>query len=1529
MTELNQNERILAALREARLKLEAVDRERREPIAIIGMAGRFPGAEDTRALWQLLQEGRSGVRLLSEQELEQSGVSKELYSQPDYVPAWASFDEPAAFDAGFFGYSPREATLLDPQHRVFLECAWHALEHAGYDADQFDGDIGVFAGAALNSYLINLHNQPDLRHNTDKVQAVVSNVMGLMPTRVSYHLNLTGPSIGIQTGCSTSLVAVHQACRSLLANECQMALAGGVTISEAKPSGYLYQEGSIASPDGVTRSFDAAGTGTVFGNGVGIVVLKRLSQAQADGDRILALIRGSAVNNDGSDKVGLIAPSVSGQAQVIETALKQAAVEPESLQYIEAHATGTAMGDPIEVTALNRVFKSSTCALGSVKSNLGHLDAAAGVTGLIKTVLSLQHQAIPASLNYQTPNPNIRFDDSPFSVNTRLTPWPKRSNDNVPRRAGVSSFGMGGTNAHAILEEAPERLQENPSDNKALKARQWQILPVSAQCETALSTLCEQVKERVQAEVADAAFTLQQGRKALARRQCLVVRESDAHQIVTLPDDSTPNNAEVVFLFPGQGSQRLDMARDLYEQEPVFREHLDQCADLLLQLTNPVDLKALIFTDEQSSRNSDARTRLQQTANTQPALFAVEYSLAKLIMYWGIEPARMIGHSVGEYVAACLSGVMDLADAVMLVSERGRLMQSCEPGSMLAVMMPASDLQGWLHQNGFSEGWDIAAVNAPQQTVLSGSEPLVADVLSKLEEQGKAARLLQTSHAFHSASMNPILESFRSIVRDVDLQAPSMDLYSNVTGKLLTDNQATSKDYWVSQLRESVRFNDCVQHAMTNADTPILFLEVGPGDALCRTLPRDQISVPCLSAKGRAEGEDDLALTMALARLWRSGVSIDWKSYHQDRPGRRAELPLYPFQREVYWVDATQNSNQVSKTSVSTSVQSATNCYKPGWAIADFDSPDFGTEVMPCGRIQQLGGPDALFTAFNPSNVELPDQIVLWADAIVNQQDSETDISVQLCTALLSLRDQLGSISACLEGHKPNKPLLLTLVTQGAYALSANEKTSPIQRGLNGFWQVVGQEWPGTLTRQIDVESNVPLVQQKASLMDAILNIPNEDSLPFHNLMLIRNDLIWHRQYKPVALSSSNSQMSNGLVAGGTYVIAGDLANGLGMMFVYSLHRHLQAKLILCADDGIPQEAAWESWLATHGPRHPVSVMIRTLQGLKQEGLQYEWTSPQQLQFRGPVEGVFLVDAMGDQSACELNSLDQSTVEKIVGQRLVNLDRLAQAVRTGTLKTGFVAVQSSLSAIAGGSGFSVYAASSAALDGLVAGYGNELPDTRWISINWDAVETDVMAFRQQQSLNTGSELLDNALNMDLAWDAMHDILTSTPSRQWVITPSDLTARLQQAFNRQDVTGQTATDQTGNGGRPNLATPYEAPGTETERMVVAAMGELLGIRQVGINDDFFDLGGHSLLAIQAVTRLRKEFNVELPMRALLFEARTPAGIAAVIDKSRPTAVDLEENLQQSNDISEDELDALFSAVEELTPEEAAKQLAQET
>jgi len=897
-------------------------------IAIVGMAGRFPQAATLERFWDNLRHGVESIRPIPEAELLAAGITPASLRDPGYVRASGVLDDVDLFDAPFFGLSAREASILDPQHRLLLETAWEALEAAGYDAERIERPVGVYAGASNSSYFLHyLFSPGEMLNSPDGPQLFLGNDNNFLATRTSYKLGLRGPSLTVQTACSTSLVAIHLACQSLLNGECDMALAGGVCV-RVPQVGYFYRSGGIYSPDGHCRAFDAAAGGSVMGNGVGMVVLKRIEDALADRDPIRAVILGSAVNNDGALRIGYTAPGVEGQAAAVAEALALARVDPESVGYVEAHGSGTPLGDPIELAALNRAFTAAgdgrrgACAVGSVKASIGHLDAAAGVAGLIKTVLALEHGEIPPSLHFRTPNPQIDFAAGPFYVSSGLRPW---TANGAPRRAGVSSFGLGGTNAHVVLEEAPP---QEPSG----AARPWQLLLLSAATpearESATDALAAHLREHPEEPLADVAYTLAVGRKVMRHRRALVVETAqdgesaaealasrDRGRLLEGSDERTDRtDRDVAFLLPGLGEHYPGMGRGLYESEPAFRAAVDLCChhlephlgcDLrrLLYPAGPdtaaasgLDFKAL------AGRTAGAASELDRTAYAQPALFVTEYALAALWKEWGIEPTALLGYSLGEYTAACLAGVFSLEDALRVVALRAQWIERLPAGAMLALPLPEAEAVALL-----GDDLSLAAVNGPAVCVAGGPATAVQALEERLAARGLVTRRLRTAHAFHSPMMQPVAGELTRLLAGVRLEPPRIPYLSNVTGTWIEDAEAVDPAYWARHLLAPVRLGDGL--AALWQDRERLLLEAGPGGGLSSLALQhpaaaagSRVAVPSLPGAHERRPEQAFALG-ALGRLWLGGAAVSWSGFWQREERRRLRLPTYPFERRRYWIE--------------------------------------------------------------------------------------------------------------------------------------------------------------------------------------------------------------------------------------------------------------------------------------------------------------------------------------------------------------------------------------------------------------------------------------------------------------------------------------------------------------------------------------------------------------------------------------------------------------------------------------------------
>lgn len=871
-------------------------------IAIIGMALRLPGANTLDEFWSNLKGGVESIRRLSDEELLQAGVPPTLVADPGYVKVSASMDQVEEFDADFFRMLPREVELMDPQHRVVLECAYSALEHAGYAADSDRHRVGVFAGVARDAYLTShLLRHPDLMAGAGDYALMIGNEKDFPATRVAYKLDLHGPAVNLQTACSSSGVGIHLACQCLVLDDCDMALVGGARV--LTPSlGYPYVEGGTLSPDGHVRAFDAKGRGMVRGSGAAFVLLKRADRARADGDCVYAVIKGSAINNDGAGKVGFTAPSVSGQAAVIRAALDRAGVHPDTITYLEAHGTATALGDPIEIAAATEAFRAYTqrtgyCAVGSVKTNIGHLDAGSCVAGIIKTALAMRHGQIPPSLNFETPNPQIDFANSPFFVADRLRDW---SGGDGPRRAGVSSFGLGGTNAHVILEEGDAAVLAPDATS--------QVLVLSARTPTALAAaeaaLADHLERHPEVGLADVAFTLQTCRNAHPHRRALVCGDaaSAIAQLRAPPARRSPRvdrPPSLVFMFPGQGSQHVGMGHALYQNEPRFRACVDRCCQILEPALG-VDLRDVMYPS--AGAEAEATTRLMQTALAQPAIFTVAYASAQLWLERGVRPAALIGHSVGELAAACLADVFSLEDALAVLAARARLMQAMPPGSMRAVRMSEAEVTPYL-----GDGLSLAAINAPSSCVVSGPSDLIAAFDRRLEDKGISSIVLHTSHAFHSAMMDPVVPALEKALSAVARSRPNLAIVSTLTGDWLTAEQATDPGYWARQLRMPVRFSQAFETARSSGER--LFLDLGPSTALATVGLRHvqgEAQERVVASMPRADGKAsaDATFLAALGRCWGLGVAVDWQGLHAGKTRRRVGLPTYPFERKRFWLAA-------------------------------------------------------------------------------------------------------------------------------------------------------------------------------------------------------------------------------------------------------------------------------------------------------------------------------------------------------------------------------------------------------------------------------------------------------------------------------------------------------------------------------------------------------------------------------------------------------------------------------------------------
>jgi len=1234
-------------------------------IAIVGMAGRFPGAKNIDEYWSNLVNGVESIRRLTDDELLKAGVSRRDFEDPDYVRACPVLADIDKFDAAFFGLSPRDASVMDPAHRFFLEVAWEALENSGNTGLAEEGQVGVFAGSGAPLYWMK-----NVRTHREIVESMgeflvrhTGNDMNFLATRASYDLDLRGPSINVQTACSSALVAAHLARQSLLAGECDMALIGGATIVVPMGQGYHYKEGEILSPDGHCRPFDHRSAGTVFGSGAACLIIKRLDDALDNGDTIHAVIKGSAVNNDGSVKVGFLAPGVEGQVDAIKKALKSANVSARSISYVEAHGTGTSVGDPIELTALEQAFSDETrekqfCGVGSVKSNIGHLGETAAAASMIKVALALKHRMLPPTLGYERPNPRFDMDDSPFFVNAELRQW----DSSEPLRAGVNALGAGGTNCHLIMEEPPAFL---PGEG----GRERHLLVMSAKSKTALDRMSENLAARLATDpavdLADAAYTLSMGRRSLAHRRVLVakdhqeaidlLRTANPSRVGTAVSD--PSDPEVVFTFPGGGAQYARMCFDIYENEPAYKKALDECFAVIDGELDP-DLRRLLFASQGEAET--ATRRLQQPANSLPTLFSVEYALARLFESYGIRPSAFIGHSMGEYVAACLAGVFSVRDGLRLVHLRGRLFEKTQKGRMIGVSLPEEGLRGIMPQ-----GLSIAAVNAPELCVASGPSELIEELSLMLSKMEIDWTPIHIDVAAHSSLLDPILEEFRRFCKTIDFRAPAKPIASNYTGRWLTAAEATDPEYWVKHLRNTVRFSDCVETVLEGGNK--VFLEIGPGRTLTTLVAAQKTkvrhTVNSVRHPKEAANDVDYAL-LTLGKVWAAGAHVDWTALYDDQIRNRVPLPGYPFDRQSYWVepkatreeDATELVKRENLdewfSAVSweqTPLVARAQASATQWLLF-VDDADYGrlladelkvevgagceiTTVLPGKVLRRI---DRISLEVKPGSIDqyrelleqlkaegrAPEHIVIKAGPCRSaggdlrtgfggwiKRWSESTHSPQL--RLPILRSPSSTVDACLEANffapvhlaqamsSVLEAATFTIVTERAFSVRG-ESIDPWARLNAGPAQVIPRELPEFPTRLIDLSA--PDAEQESFTANVRQLARELCSGDLSSPVALRSPGRWTQHLRPSHLPAPDSNM-NWVQDGDVVLITGGLG-GIGLVLAEHLARKHRVKLALLSREGLPPKHSWAELLENSDTSPQLRRRITLVQALEALGAQ-------------------------------------------------------------------------------------------------------------------------------------------------------------------------------------------------------------------------------------------------------------------------------------------------------------------------------------
>lgn len=1516
-------------------------------IAVIGMACHFPKSKDIASYLENLQGGVNCISFLTNEELEPSGVDPSEFNHPDYVKAASVLEDVELFDAAFFGITPNEALVMDPQHRLFLQCAWSALENAGYNPDTYDQAIGVFAGARTSSYLFNIYSNPDIVAGMGSFEIGLGNDLGFLSTRTSYKLNLKGPSYSVHTACSTSLVAVHLACRSLLVDECQIALAGGVAVNVPHKTGYLYRRGSIYSPDGHCRVFDENAEGTLFGSGVGIVVLKRLEDAMRDQDHIYAVIRGSATNNDGSAKASFSAPSVQGQSRVILDALTAAGVDPETIGYVEAHGTGTPIGDPIEMRALTGAFRAHTakrgfCAIGSVKSNLGHLDAAAGVASLIKSILSLRHKKLLPSIDFVKPNPEIRIEETPFYVNVQLKEW---ESNGQPRRAGVSSFGLGGTNAHLVLEEAPQQ------ERQRTRKRDWELLVWSARSETALEqmtrNLREYLKEHGEGDLGDVAYTLQTGRRLFRHRRMLVCRDGhDAiealeaaapDRVLTVDRDTEPG--PVIFVFPGQGCQYINMGKELYSQERVFREQVDRCAEILRSELG-LDMREILYPAPEKA--ATAASLLDQIRYTNPILFTLEYALARLWLAWGVRPFAVIGHSTGEFAAACISEVLSLEDALRLVSARGRLMQQMPNGCMTGVLLPEEQLESLLVSIG---GVSLAAVNSPSACVVSGNEASMTELERMLMERGVLYRRLHISHAGHSSMMDPILEDFRKEVQKAKFREPVVPYVSNLSGTWAT-SEVTDPEYWVRHLRQPVRFSDGIAELL-RVPRGIL-LEVGPGRSLGSLIAQhparraEHIIAPSLPhPKNDPQGASEFLLA-TVGQLWQEGVPIQWKAFHDGEPRPRIPLPTYPFEGERYWLEPQSQSFGTQSNQPSDGKNSNIEewFFLPAWKrslqpmadsavgphlwIVFSDQSRLASELVEVLRQEEktvfiveksvafMREGEHLFF-INPAEREHYVSLLktipvgsalkivhLWSISEGEEVKSSRDLfeSIQPLGyySLLYLSQAL-----VISGHEAQ----ISVVSDHAHDVDTGDLVLPEKQPMVSVCKVIPQEISriGFCCLDLDLCRDPVAAPTAAAIVLAEANAPLDDML-----VAYRGGRRFVFRFEPVRLNKNRRRLRT-LKERGVYVITGGFG-GVAKLLSEHLAEVLHARLLLMSRTPLPEAGAWADYLEKHPQDDETSCRIRHVQRLEELGakvivacvnvadaFQLNASLDRAQNRFGAINGVFHTAGITSGESLYRSFTELGVVHSEIQfePKVYGVYALRQALHDRNV--GFCMMFSSNASILGGLGYLTYAAANGFMDSF--SHAQSQDATAWISVNWDPWPEET---KKYSGVRTGID--QYAMSKEESVEAVERVLAFCPPGQVVVATGDLEKRLSIWTTR---AGDSHAGQSSK--RPNLRTKYVPPADEIEKKIAGLWEKLLGIEQIGTYDNFFDLGGHSLLTTRLISQLRD------------------AGFAVTINEffAGPTIAAVAELVRKQHDSDDAKRAAILDMLEQLSDEEVASEL----
>jgi acyl transferase domain-containing protein len=1453
-------------------------------IAVIGMSFRTSEATTWREFWQNLVGSKESLKFFTDEELLKLGTDQSFMDNENYVNSSPSIIDKNCFDSNFFGYTPDEAKFMYPGHRFFHECVWEAIEDAGYNIDECKDSIGIYGGAGNDLIWKTFVNLVNENHSVDGFFLEKISNKDYLTSLISYKLGLTGPSVTLNTACSTSLVAIHMACKALIFGEAKIAVAGASSINSVTEKGYLYEEGSILSNDGHCKAFDENSTGTVEGEGTGVVVLKRLQAAIDEGDHIYGIIKGSAVNNDGNQKMGYTAPSVIGQVACIKKAQKFSKVEPHTIGYVETHGTATKLGDSIEIESLNQAFntKDISCPIGSVKTNIGHLDTASGVAGFIKTVLSLHNKTIPASLHFNKPDPLINFSEGPFYVNNKLAEWTE--NALFPRRAAINSFGVGGTNAHLILEQAPaKKIIDSENDIN--------LLVLSAKTKESLNNyllkLSDFLNEENEISLSDMCHTFQIGRKKFDNRVSISFQDKPEliqkiNGLLQKPKTTLSQNIEntnVVFAFPGQGSQYVNIGKDVYNSIPRIKEILDEGFELLFKMTN-INFHSIIYPSD-----NEREYNINDTEYAQPLIFLIEYASAQFLIESGVVPNQMIGHSIGEYVAATIAGVFTFEEALKVVVERGRIMNSLEKGSMLSVAIGENQAENYVNSD-----ISLAAINGPQQIVFSGNDSAIEKLADELTNDEVPFVKLHTSHAFHSSMQDGILEEFKEVFKDIKFKNISIPFISNVTGELVQDSEVSNADYWARQLRSTVNFSKGVKNLI--ATKKVLFIEVGGGNSLSNLIKQHTSNKAFTTfnlignAKNTENGEK--YLFQNLGGLWCQGVNLDWSAIFDTSNRNRISLPTYAFDKTKYVAEVDiVKMIQGIRPSLFESLENS--FYFPSWKKSNLENAakterksflffvdethfsknisselvkldhsiievNVGTEFIKNSSsnytIDPLSKEDynQLFNELQKDSIEINEVVYGWG---MNVSDSKLHINENNLEFNLSYSGLVNLINSWEQEETKN----LYLLTNSLHSVLGNEKLNYSQSLMLGLMKIIRQE---KLISCINID--VILEEKSEKLIQKCVSEILSNDMKLEDVISFRFGQRGSREFQK---KSQNINVVSEIKQDGTYLITGGLGN-LGYSFANYLITKYNATIIL--NGRTKQEDLNELSLkrfnalrALNDKTFYIDADVVEIEALR-EKIELHQDSLKDL------NGI--IHLAGNVNEDDVEFLENSTFEKtskMLSPKLIGIENIKNVF--DDKKLDFVWMSSSLAATLGGYGFGAYAAANSYLDYFAFAHMNEF---KCVEMPYVDFESDV-AIKNKNALSIGEvlEIFERSLSLK-----SENVI--------YISKEDMNAdpiAVDEANEEEEIieTGEKVE-------RPSLTTEFISAESETELALSQVFTEFFRINDIGIQDEFYELGGDSLKAMVLIKKINQQFELRISISDFLMN-NTIQKLASLIDEKK--------------------------------------------